>query len=42
MKYGLIDEDRLKRCNDAAMLGMVQALEQWIIGAEKVGATGAD
>ena len=42
VKYGLIDEDHLNQCNDAAMLGMVQALEQWIIGAEKAGATDAD
>jgi asparagine synthetase B (glutamine-hydrolysing) len=42
VKYGLIDEDRLKQCSDPAMLGMVQALEQWIIGAKKAGATDAD
>lgn len=38
VKYGLIREDRLNACNDTAVLGMVSALEQWIAGAEKVGA----
>ncbi len=38
VKYGLICEDRLNACSDTAILGMVSALEQWITGAEKVGA----
>lgn len=42
VKYGLIDKDRLNQCSDTALLGMVQSLEHWIAGAEKVGATDAD
>lgn len=39
VKYGLIREARLNTCSDTSILGMVSALEQWIAGAEKVGAT---
>ena len=39
VKYGLLREDQLSMCSDTALLGMISALEQWIKGAEKVGAT---
>lgn len=38
VKYGLLREDQLSMCRDTALLGMVSALEQWISGAEKIGA----
>ncbi len=37
--YGLICKKHLDTCRDASLLRTVQAIEQWIIGAEQRGAT---
>lgn len=40
--YGLIDKAQLDLCQDATLLSTVQAIEQWMSGAEQVGATVTD
>jgi len=37
--YELICKEHLDACRDASLLRTVQAIEQWMIGAEQRGAT---
>src|SRR5579875_208155 len=42
LAYGLISKEHLDTCRDASLLRTIQAIEQWIIGAEQKGATATE
>lgn len=42
LTYGLLSREYLDTCRDASLLRTIQAIEQWIVGAEQKGATATE